>query len=151
MVLTTVGPAALLVVLLHAAQAQDAQTDGSGSGGGSVSVQWDTVLARTHAVPSVHTPNSYAWQRADAAGTKNPLHDLLYSRLKELGTDHIRYMQAQDTNGLNNLSAYPEPYPPDKATKATSWDHLRTGIDPYVVGNGWPGKSHMLRDKPSQW
>ena len=57
---------------------------------------------------------------------------ILYSRLKELGTDHIRYMQAQDTNGLNNISAYPEPFPPNNATRTTSWSHLLS-IDDYVV------------------
>jgi hypothetical protein len=100
----------------------------------TVSVDWNTVLARTHATPTVHSPNSYAWQRTDPhSGATNPLHDILYTRLKELGTDHIRYMQAQDTNGLNNLSAYPEPYPPDHTSRTTSWSHLLSGIDPFVV------------------
>jgi hypothetical protein len=99
----------------------------------TVSVSWDDVSAKTHATPTVHSPNSYAWQRTDHSGHKNPMHDVLYSRLKELGTDHIRYMQAQDTNGLNNISAYPEPYPPNNATHSTSWAHLLSGIDPFVV------------------
>eukprot|EP00729_Bicosta_minor_P021470 gene21470-25118_t len=47
------------------------------------------------------------------------------------GADSIRYMQAQDTNGLNALEMYPEPYPPNLAAKTTSWNMSR--IDQYVV------------------
>jgi hypothetical protein len=83
--------------------------------------------------PGAHARDS-AWQRTDpVTGAENPMSKVLYSRLKDLGTDHIRYMQAQDTNGLNNLSAYPEPFPPNNATRTTSWSHLLGGIDPFVV------------------
>jgi hypothetical protein len=101
----------------------------------TISVDWSSVLASTHAVPTVHTPNSYAWQRVTpSTGQPNPMHDVLYSRLKTLGTDHIRYMQAQDGNGLSNISAYPEPYPPDEVKRTTSWQ-LGSGasIDEFVV------------------
>ena len=99
---------------------------------GSVTVAWDTVLARTHATPTFHSPNSYAWQRTNPrTGQPNPMHDVLYSRLAALQTDHIRYMQAQDNNGLDNISAYPAPLPPDPSTRTTSWN-LR-GIDEYVT------------------
>jgi hypothetical protein len=36
-------------------------------------------------------------------------------------------------SGLNNISSYQEPYPPDTASNSTSWGHLMSGIDPFVV------------------
>ena len=123
----------LLLLLLPAvtATAPVAPTTIAAHPEGTVSVAWGNVTARSHATATVHTPNSYAWQRTDPrTGNSNPMHDVLYSRLAALGTDHIRYMQAQDGNGLCNLSAYPEPFPPDHAAKRTSWD--MAGIDAFV-------------------
>ena len=113
---------------------------------GTVDIHWQTVSARTRAIPTVHNPNSYAFQRVNPkTNATNPMHDTIYSRLKALGADHIRYMvrpnaqlreagsglkakrrlgpqQAQDQNGLYNMWASPEPFAPDPRTKTTSWD-----------------------------
>ena len=98
---------------------------------GTVSVTWENVTATTRAIATFHTPNSYAWQRANpSSGRANPMSKVLYERLKAVGTDHIRYMQAQDNNGLSNLSVYPEPYAPDPRTNTTSWN--MGGISDFV-------------------
>lgn len=96
-----------------------------------VTPHWNRVLATTRAIPTFHSPNSYAWQRVNPkTGQRNPMHDILYSRLAEVGTDHLRYMNAQDANGLSNRSACPEPTAPDPKAKTTSW---RFDIDEFVT------------------
>eukprot|EP01050_Picozoa_sp_SAG11_P009334 SAG11_NODE_869_length_6814_cov_3.266865_2_plen_1291_part_00 len=87
--------------------------------------------ATTSATPTVHMPNSYAFSRTTRNGSANPLHGTLYRQLRELNADTVRYMQAQDTNGLNALELYPEPCAPDATTRTTSWD--MSGIEQYVV------------------
>ena len=80
----------------------------------------------------MHNPNSYAFSRRRQNGTENnPYSQLLYERLESLGADSIRYMQAQDTNGLDALELYPEPYAPNTAANTTSWN--MSGIEQYVV------------------
>eukprot|EP01045_Picozoa_sp_COSAG04_P004082 COSAG04_NODE_173_length_21572_cov_104.574256_18_plen_238_part_00 len=87
--------------------------------------------ATTSATPTLHMPNSYAFSRTVRNGSANPLHGALYDRLRALNADSVRYMQAQDTNGLNALELYPEPHPPDAASRTTSWN--MSGIEQYVV------------------
>ena len=101
----------------------------------NISVDWANVSARARAVPTVHMPSSYAFHRTDAfdggpSGLPNPLHGPLYRRLKALNATQMRYMQAQDGDGLNDLRHYPEPYPPNATDRTTSWD--MDGIDQYV-------------------
>jgi hypothetical protein len=89
---------AILLQLVAAASAADGVT---------VSVDWSTVSARTKAIATIHNPNSYGFQRTNpSTGQPNPLHDVLYSNIKALGATRIRYMLAEDTNGLNNISRY---------------------------------------------
>jgi hypothetical protein len=60
------------------------------------------------------------------------MHDIIYLRLAEfcVGTGHVCYMNAQDSNGLSNLSASPEPTAPHPKTGTISWN--MAWIDEFV-------------------
>eukprot|EP00729_Bicosta_minor_P021471 gene21471-25119_t len=52
-----------------------------------IKVDWaSNPIQNTTATPSVHNPNSYAFSRTVQNGSANPYHDLLYDRIKSLGT-----------------------------------------------------------------
>ena len=94
---------------------------------GTVDIHWQTTQT-TRAIPTVHNPNSYAFQRLNPkTNATNPMHDTIYSRLKELGADHIRYM-VRRTLSFEKLEAVRAP--------SACWGHskLRTRTASTICG-----------------
>lgn len=98
-----------------------------------VDVKWNDVpVATTSLAPSAHVPMMHSFARQSyQSGAINPFHSAIYGRLQELGMVRHRFMLAVDSNGLNDFDFYPEPSPPESASRTTSWNF--TGIEQFVL------------------